>query len=102
MSGVLFHAVEIDAERPLDVEFVRGLGTAAAGTITLLPFRSSEIDTLRLSDAGYVDEAGWPYPPCWPMPLRSIAGSICRQPRPLCAKAGAPSPSPIPMGVSMR
>ncbi|WP_336947578.1 hypothetical protein [Asaia sp. HN010] len=63
MSGVLFHAVEIDAERPLDVEFVRGLGTAAAGTITLLPFRSSVIDTLRLSDAGYVDEAGRPYPP---------------------------------------
>lgn len=63
MSGVLFHLVEIDMERAVDVTFVRGLGTAAAGTITQLPFRISIIDTLRLSDAGYVDEASRPYPP---------------------------------------
>lgn len=63
MTGALFHTVEIDTERPLDVEFSRGYGTRAAGTITLLPFRRSVIETLRLSDAGYVDENGAPYPP---------------------------------------
>lgn len=63
MNGPLFHTVEIDAERPLAVAFDRGYGTRAAGTLTLLPFRRSIIDTLRLSDGGYVDEHGTPYPP---------------------------------------
>ncbi|GBQ89292.1 hypothetical protein [Asaia krungthepensis] len=63
MSGALFHVVEIETERPLDVVFSRGWGTKPAGCMTLLPFRRSEIDTLRLSDLGYASEAGHVFPP---------------------------------------
>lgn len=63
MSGILFHLVEIDMERAVDVVFSRGYGTKPAGCVTLLSFRRSETDTLRLSDAGYVDDSGQSYPP---------------------------------------